>query len=76
MTESTGQDRFCAKEEGLAEELENICGRAVGKEFAGSLNANHTPTVWEETENLSWLDKEVSCTNFLLLFEFFLPPPI
>lgn len=46
MTESTGQDKFCAKEEeGLAEELENICSRAVGKEFAGSLKTNHTPTV-------------------------------
>lgn len=40
MTESTGQDKFCAKEEGLAEELENICSRAVGKELAGSLKTS------------------------------------
>lgn len=41
MIESTGQYKFCAKEEqGLAEEQENICGRAVGKAFAGSLNIN------------------------------------
>lgn len=43
MTESTGPNTFCAKEEqGLAEELENICSRPVGKEFAGSLNINYT----------------------------------
>ena len=46
MTESTGQDKFSSKEEeGLAEELENICDRATGKGFAGSLNTNHTLTV-------------------------------
>jgi len=74
VTESTGQDKFCAKvEEGLVEELENICDRAVGKEFSGSLNTNCTQTVQEEVEHLTCLNK-VSCTNFLLLssFSFFI----
>lgn len=45
-TENAGLEQVvCWKEGGLAEEMENICDRALGNEFESSLNTNHTLTV-------------------------------